>query len=76
LIVGLIEDVAQHTRVNGFPCSVRVWLDEHPQYDTAQLREAAEANTAAAVWRYMKTTGYEAGQLSVTRHLRGDCKCP
>ena len=73
--VNLIDEVAQYVENPGFSCSVGAWL-AGTEYDTAQLREAAAANSAAAVWRFMKARGFNSGQLTVTRHLNGDCKCP
>lgn len=73
--MGLIDEVAAYVEKPGFSCSVGAWLAAHNQYDTDQLREAAAANSGAAVWRFMKSKDFAYGQLAVTRHLNGDCAC-
>lgn len=74
--MSILDEVAAHVEARPNTCTVHAWLLANPKYTTAELAEAAQVHSKAAVWRFMKANGYKLGESAVERHLAGLCKCP
>ena len=73
--MSILDEVAAHADARPNNCTVNAWLIANPEYTTAELAEAAEAHSRAAVHRFMKAKGFAFGVGTVETHLNGSCKC-
>ena len=67
---------AEGSARRGPPCSVGVFLGEHPDV-AADLTEALDDRSISnrLIWDEMVLLGYRAGVFQTGRHRRGECSC-
>lgn len=72
--MSLLDEVAKHKNVRASQCLAGQWLAT-TEYTTEELREAADAHSKTAVWRFAREHGFEHGRTSMENHINGVCGC-
>ena len=58
-------------------CSVGVWRESQDAETQAQFDERLRsAAPSRAIWEAMRARKFSGTEQTVSRHRRGDCKCP
>lgn len=75
--MGLRDDILAESRSPGARCRVEVILADMEAFDREQLLEVINdpSVSSSAISRYLKKTGTEIAEGSISRHRRGGCRC-
>lgn len=68
---------AENATPRGPQCRVALLLDDLAPEDATALSDAvASGLPASVISRAVTATGHHLSQATITRHRRGDCRCP
>lgn len=72
----LLDDIRAEQRANGSKCRAGAFIGTLDDTQRAAIKAALEEGIQhVAIGRWLKKLGFQHGEATVARHLRGDCQC-